>query len=202
MLTARDLHCRGGCRGLNGRGGTTGSHHEQDCNSDDERSGDPGSRAAARDLAGRAQGLRQSSHGSGRPRPRHPGGRVSLLAGAVGLRQVDGFAVAGGPHGADAGRDCLARELPGTGLRVSGADADAVVRRVHQRVAAVAPCRSVERKGSAADRRGARASRAGWFRQGVSAPAIRRHEDASVDRPRPGDAADGPPDGRAVCRSG
>ena len=150
----------GGCRGLNGRDGTTGSHHEQDGNSDDEEAAIPVTAPPLVTLRGVHKVFANQVTALEGPRPRHSGWRVPLPAWAIGLRQIDGFAVAGGPHGADAWRDRLACELPGTRLRVSGTDADAVVRRVHQCMAAVAPCRSVEREGSAADRGGARAGRA------------------------------------------
>ena len=128
------------------------------------------------------------------------GGRVSLPARAFRLRKVHGPAAAVGTDRADARRDYLADEMSGTRLRVSGADADAMVRRVHQRLAAAASRRRVEGKGPAARRRGAGAGWARRLRQGLPAPAVRRDEDAGVDRPRPGDPADGPVDGRAVRR--
>ena len=144
------------------RGAMTGSHHEQDCNSANERSLDSGSFAAARDVARRAQ--RSSLITLQRLRdlgPRHPGGGVPLVAWGFGLRQIDGFAVAVGPHGADAWRDQLGRGLSGARFRVPGTDTDALVRRVHQRVAAFAPRRSVERELGRGSR--TRLSRSVWL---------------------------------------
>ena len=73
-------------------------------------------------------------------------------------------------------------------------------RRIHQCLAAAASRRRVEGKGPAARRRGAGAGWARWLRQGLSAAAVRGHEDAGIDRSRPGDPADGAADGRAVRR--
>ena len=130
-------------------------------------------RAGAGDLQECRQGFRQSGHGAVRTRPRNPHRRVPVAARPFRLRQVDGAAAADGPRRADPRRNRLELRSSRIRLRVPGADADALVGRVHQRLAAAAAHGRVKDKARAADRGGAGAGRAVRLRQGLSAPACR-----------------------------
>ena len=92
-------------------------------------------------------------------------------------------------------------ERPDLGFVFQDADADAVVGRVHQRLAAAPPGRGRQGRCAAADRRGAGAGRARGFRQGLSSPAFRRDEDARLDRARFGHPPGGAAAGRALRRA-
>ena len=90
-------------------------------------------------LQRRRQGFRQFRLRAQRARSRHTRGRVPVAAWAVRLRQVDGAAPARRPDGADLRRHRMARRAAGPWFRLPGPDADAVVGRVHQRLAAASP---------------------------------------------------------------
>ena len=94
------------------------------------------------------------------------------------------------------------RARQGHRLRVPGADADAVGDGVRQRLSAAEACRR-RPEAQAAPRvmRGAGARRPWRFCRCLSAPTVRRHADAGVDRARAGDRAARAADGRAVRRA-
>ena len=152
-------------------------------------------------LQGGRQGVRQPGHRLVGARPRDSRRRVPCPAGTVRLRQVHRSPPSYGARGADQRRDHVELRTPRIRLRVSGADVDALVGRVLQRLAASPSGRHVEGEGEAAHRGGAGAGRAVRLRQILSASAVRRHEDAGVDRPRAGDPPGGAADGRALRRA-
>ena len=122
-----------------------------------------GERDAAGHVQRSRQGFRQQGDGLVRTRPRNSLRRVPRPAGPFGLRQVDGSPTSDRARGADAGRDRLELRAARIRLRVSGADADALVGRVLQRLAAAPSGGRVRRR-----RRG-RASRKRWPRSGCPA---------------------------------
>ena len=144
--------------------------------------------------ARRRQDVSERHGGAGRPRSRRPRRRVPVAARSVGLRQIDSVADHRRADRADAGCRRMDsrgqdRKRESIGLRVSGADTDAVGQRVQQRAAA-AQAQGRRIGASVKTRRGgARSRRLAKIRRRLSARIVRRHAHAGLDRARAGHRA-------------